>query len=71
MMVLCEDLVIPAGTEFVCIDGVKRTYCEGNYEALISLSPDLTASLVVPREALVRRPTEAELDALIELVRRS
>ena len=33
-----KDIVIPKGTVFECIDGLKREYGSGNYETLIDLS---------------------------------
>jgi len=51
-MKLGHDLIIPAGTEFECIDGTKREYVEGNYEALIAAGPDHTISVVMEPEAL-------------------
>lgn len=50
--VLRKDLVIPAGTEFTCIDGTTRRYATGNYEAIIGLSKDSTGSLVYGVEDL-------------------
>lgn len=35
-----KDIIIPKGTIFENIDGLKREYCNGNYEALIDLSRD-------------------------------
>ena len=69
MMLLGEDLVIPAGTQFQCVDGLKREYCGDHYEALIELTSGLTASVVLPREAFYRKVTEADIDKLIELLR--
>ena len=62
-MVLAEDLVIPKGTVFRRVDGWKREYVNGNFEALISLSPDLTASVVLPEEALASVVHEQASDA--------
>ena len=42
-----KDIIIPKGTEFECIDGVEREYCNGNYEALINLSRDNCGSFVI------------------------
>ena len=45
-----KDIVIPKGTIFECIDGLKREYCNGNYEVLISLSRDNYGSFVIGDE---------------------
>ena len=42
-----KDIVIPKGTIFECIDGMKREYCNGNYEALIDLSVNNCGHFVV------------------------
>ena len=45
-----KDIVIPKGAIFNCIDGLKREYCNGNYEVLISLSRDNYGSFVIGDE---------------------
>ena len=42
-----KDIVIPKGTIFENIDGLKREYGNGNYETLIDLSPDNCGHLVI------------------------
>jgi len=42
-----KDIVIPKGTVFECIDGLKREYYNGNYEALIDLSRDNCGHFVI------------------------
>jgi len=49
---LVHDLIIPAGTPFECVDGVKRVFVRGNYEALIAMGPDYTVSVVMDEELL-------------------
>ena len=49
---LVHDLIIPAGTSFECVDGVKRTFVSGNYEALIAMGADYTVSVVMDEELL-------------------
>lgn len=44
--VLKKDLVIPAGTVFECVDGSKRAFVSGNYEASIGLSKGTSGGLV-------------------------
>ncbi|MCK4329288.1 hypothetical protein KAX02_05545 [candidate division WOR-3 bacterium] len=46
-IILKKDIVIPKGTVFECIDGLKREYCNGNYEILINLSRDNYGSFVI------------------------
>ena len=53
---LKQDWAIPAGTELECIDGLTRTFVEGNYEGLVSLSPDNVAYVIIDRDALQDRP---------------
>ncbi len=45
-MVLKKDIVIPAGTVFECVDGSRREFISGNYEATIGLSKDTSGGLV-------------------------
>lgn len=45
-----KDVIIPKGTVFECIDGLKRKYCSGNYEALIDLSRDNCGSFIIGDE---------------------
>jgi len=52
---LKQDWNIPAGTELECIDGLTRTFVEGNYEGLVALSPDSVAYVIIGREALEDR----------------
>jgi len=47
---LKKDIIIPKGTVFKCIDGLKRDYVNGNYEALIDLSRDNYGSFVIGDE---------------------
>jgi len=47
---LKKDIIIPKGTIFENIDGLKRKYCNGNYEALIDLSRDNYGSFVIGGE---------------------
>jgi len=42
-----KDIIIPKGTVFECIDGLKREYGNGNYEALIDLSRDNCGNFVI------------------------
>ena len=49
---LKRDIVIPAGTLLNCVDGVTRSYCSGNYEAIFDLSKDSHGSLVYNFEPL-------------------
>ena len=51
-IVLKKDFVIPAGTTFECIDGMKREYASGNYEAIIGTSKDTTMNVVVCEDEL-------------------
>ena len=51
---LRKDIIIPAGTVLECIDGCTRRYVSGNYETLVALGPDMTASVVVGDDALAR-----------------
>lgn len=51
-LVLAEDFVVPAGTVFECIDGSKREFVAGNYEALVELDKDHTAYVIFPEEKL-------------------
>ena len=51
-MCLAHDLVIPAGTEFECIDGWKREYVNDNYETSIAAGPDHTVSIVMQSASL-------------------
>lgn len=53
---LKADWVIPAGTEFECCDGMSRHFIDGNYEALLSISPDSTAEIVVDADTVQDRP---------------
>jgi len=50
------DWTIPAGTELECIDGLTRTFVEGNYEGLVALSADSVAYVIIDRQALEDRP---------------
>lgn len=61
-MKLEHDLIIPAGTEFTRIDGTKREYVEGNYEALIAAGADHTISVVMEPEVIeaLSRPVRLE-----------
>ena len=45
-----KDIIIPKGTVFENIDGLKREYCNGNYEALIDLSNDNCGHFVIGDE---------------------
>jgi len=65
-MKLGHDLIIPAGTEFECIDGTKREYVEGNYEALIAAGPDHTISVVMEPEVLRAMATRVRWRAVSE-----
>jgi len=47
---LKKDIIIPKGTVFENIDGLKRDYVSGNYEALIDLSRDNCGSFVIGDE---------------------
>ena len=49
---LKRDFVIPAGTTFDCIDGTKKEYVDGNYEATIATSKDTTMSIVICEDEL-------------------
>lgn len=51
-LVLKKDFVIPAGTEFQCIDGTEREFVNGNYEAAISTSKDTTMEIQVCEDEL-------------------
>ena len=53
---LKQGYVIPAGTAFARIDGTKRKYVEGNYEALIANSKDSTVSVVITDDVGNDRP---------------
>jgi len=44
---LKKDIIILKGTVFENIDGLKRDYVSGNYEALIDLSRDNYGSFVI------------------------
>lgn len=47
-VILEQDLVIPKGTEFDSIpNGTKTTWENGNYEAIIGMSKDSTAYLII------------------------
>ena len=37
-----KDIVIPEGTLFYCVDGMKVEYVNDNYETLISITKDNT-----------------------------
>lgn len=45
-VVLLKDLVIPAGTIFENVDGHKRAFISGNYEATIGLTKDTSGSVL-------------------------
>ncbi|MCP4336484.1 MAG: hypothetical protein GY679_01375 [Mycoplasma sp.] len=45
--VLEEDFVIPKGTVFKNIDGEKREWANGNYEATLGKTRGTTQSLIV------------------------
>ena len=45
-IVLKRDLVIPAGTVFICCDGMTRRHVSGNFEASIGLSKDTSGSVI-------------------------
>ena len=45
-----KDIVIPKGTIFECVGGMDVHYCNGNYEALISLSVDNCGHFVIGDE---------------------
>jgi len=47
---LKKDIIIPKGTIFSNIDGLKRDYVSGNYETLIDLSKDNYGSFVIGDE---------------------
>jgi len=60
-----SDIVIPAGTEFECIDGTKREYLQGNYETVIALDEDCKNYLSV-----IINESEGKLGAIdVEFVR--
>ena len=43
---LRKDVVIPAGTVFNNVDGLKVEYANGNYEHTLGLTKDSSGSLV-------------------------
>ena len=45
-----KDIIIPKGTSFACIDGQTTCYKNGNYEALLDLSPDNCGFLVIGKD---------------------
>ena len=45
-----KDIVISKGIVFENIDGLKREYCNGNYEVLINLSRNNCGSFVIGDE---------------------
>ena len=49
---LKQDIVIKKGTECECIDGVKKEFYDGNYEALIPMGDDATISLLINDDAI-------------------
>lgn len=51
-LVLKEDFVIPEGTEFECIDGSKREFVNGNYEAAVLTSKDTTMEIQISEDEL-------------------
>jgi hypothetical protein len=51
-IVLKEDFVIPKGTEFECIDGNKREWIEGNYEAMFAITNDSTGHFIIDDDCI-------------------
>lgn len=51
-IVLKKDFIIPKGTEFECIDGNKREWIEGNYEASFAITNDTTGYFLVYDDCL-------------------
>lgn len=51
-IVLKKDYIIPAGTEFKCIDGRTTEYKNGNYSTLIAVNKNSTAEFVIDDDVI-------------------